>query len=244
LKIARIIFAALVGLVALGYFLLLLLFPTYSHRYRLGIDVDVAGETRSGSSVIEVRWHLFPESLRCLFGCNIGYSRVYGQAVLIDMGPQGALLATLWPANTTSSGQAVPADFLALRAFGSQPLPSTGYSLSPETPDSIREMFRMSNARGKAILSANNMPQFIWLKDANDPASAKPILAKDFPSVFDGNVRLRAASIEITTDPIATGLEQKLPWLKAMREEQLKRGISTVPGKFFLATDPLLGSPS
>src|SRR5205823_3907352 len=147
------------GLVALGYFLLLLLFPTYSHRYRLGIDVDVAGETRSGSSVIEVRWHLWPEALACVFGCGIGYSRVYGQAVLVDMGPQGALLATLWPANTTISDQAVAADFLAIRAFGSQPLPSSGYPLS-------RELFRtMSNVRGKVMLSANNMPQFIWLKD-------------------------------------------------------------------------------
>jgi hypothetical protein len=228
----RMILAILIALVTAGYLSFLLLFPIYTHRYRLSIDIDVAGVTHAGSSVIEVRWQVWPEALACLFGCTFGDSRVYGQAVLVNLGTQGVILAALWPANTTQPGQAVPANFLAIRAFGSDPLPATG-----------RDIFKMSTARGTATLRANNLPQFIWLKDATDPATAKPLLAADFPTELGGNVRLQRASIEITTDPITTGLEAKLPWLTAMRERQLKRGVLSAPGQFSLATDALLGSP-
>ena len=43
------------------YFGYRLLYPTYTYRYRLALEVETPDGIRSGSSVIEVRYETFPD---------------------------------------------------------------------------------------------------------------------------------------------------------------------------------------
>jgi hypothetical protein len=232
-----IIGACLLAIVIGGAVWFYVSFPTYSYRYRLTIDVDVGGETHSGSSVIEVKWQLWPEFAKHLFGGGIGSSRFYGQAVFVDLGPYGGLLAALQPVQIREEIPSVGADFLAIRAFNPGPLPHTGY---PLTRDLLR---RMSHLKERADLTENNLPQLIWLPKIQNPDLARPILAKDFPSTIAAQVRLRSARIETTNDALTTGLERKLPWLVDLqgknREFKLVR-----PYEFELVPYYLLGVTS
>ena len=64
------------------YFGYKLLYPTYTYRYRLSVEVETPDEIRSGSSVIEVRYEMFPE----LLTERDHISRVFGEAVFVDLG--------------------------------------------------------------------------------------------------------------------------------------------------------------
>src|SRR5215470_7395763 len=81
------------------------MYPSHSHRYRLGVSIEVDGQVLSNSSVIEVIWK--PQCF--LPGSGHWWqwaATVQGQAVLLDLGPRGVLLAPL-------SG----AQYRAMRAF-------------------------------------------------------------------------------------------------------------------------------
>jgi len=224
--------AAVVAFIALGIWLG---FPTYKHRYRLTVEVEVDGTIRSGSSVIETRWSLWPPVIAGLFNGGIGEVHVYGQAVFIDLGSRGALLALLWPSSVTSLCGAVGTDFLAIRAFNAEAkLPCSGYALTWGV------LHSMSWQTGKATLTADNLPGFIWLPVVDDEMSARPAAAKDFPALFGGAVRLRSVWIEMTSDPIASGLDKKIPWARGLYERQ-RRGIISRPGQFYVDGRALLG---
>jgi hypothetical protein len=233
MKRALKISAVLVGLVALGIYFS---FPNYKHRYRLTIEAEVDGAVRVSSSVIEVHWRLWPSALAGLFGGGVGDVRVYGQAIFIDLGQYGALLALVWPSNVTPPSDAIGADFLAIRAFNPGPdLRSSGY---PLTWSLLRAM---SWRTGTTTLTSQNLPGFIWLPNINEKDSARPLIAKEFSSVFNGTVQLRTAWVEITTDPVTTGLEDRLPWLRSLADQQRKSGITSYPGQFVLEAQTLLG---
>jgi hypothetical protein len=226
--------AAAVAFIALGIWLG---FPTYKHRYRLTVEVEADGAIRSGSSVIETRWSLWPPVIAGLFNGGIGEVHVYGQAVFIDLGSRGALLALLWPSSVTPLCGAAGTGFLAIRAFNAETkLPCSGYTLTWGV------LHSMSWQTGKATLTADNLPGFIWLPAVDDEMSARPVLAKDIPTVFGDAVRLRGAWVEITTDPIASGLERRLSWAKGLYEGQRRRGITSYPGQFYVDGRALLGA--
>jgi hypothetical protein len=74
------ILAAIVGTISIG---IALKYPTYTHRYRLTVEVDTPDGVRSGSSVIEVLrsdmgWFPFSQGLYDF--------RVHGEAAFVDLG--------------------------------------------------------------------------------------------------------------------------------------------------------------
>src|SRR5882672_287797 len=83
------ILAAIVGAVAVW---IALAYPTYTHHYRLTVEVDTPEGVRSGSSVIEVArsdvsW--FPLS-------QVQYAtRLRGEAVFVDLGANRNVIALL-----------------------------------------------------------------------------------------------------------------------------------------------------
>lgn len=207
-------------------------YPAYTHRYRLTIEVEVGGAIRSGSSVIEVRWQKQPS----IGQAGPWVSRVIGKAILIDLGSRGALLAALRPVEFKRAlWQGT--DFIALRAFNSaaSPKQSRGFPLTDEV------LRTLSNLRGSTTLGPTDLPQFIWLSDLGDPKTAIAVLPEEFSEVIGPNVRLRAATVEMTSAPIASDLEHNLPWLSVLHEQQRTRGTIFRPGQFHLEANYLSG---
>jgi hypothetical protein len=220
---------------AFGALLFGLAFPTYALRDRLTINVEVDGQIRSGSSVIEARWESWPQSLSMLFGGGFGNCRPYGNVPLVDLGSHGVLLAYHGPARQTPLDRAVSTCFLAIRAFSPGPLPFNGYPLARGS------LVKLSFLSGRAQLTANNLPQFVWLPDRNDPGSAMPLLASSFPLIIGPNVKLESAWLETTNEPLSADLVKKLPWLGPLHAQQAKQIQLAPPDRYHLVTFSILG---
>ena len=220
---------------AFGALLFGLAFPTFALRDRLTINVEVDGQIRTGSSVIEARWSMWPQGLSGLFGGGYGNCRPYGNVPLVDLGPHGVLLASHGPTQQTPADRAVSTCFLAIRAFSPGPLPLNGYAFTRWS------LVKLSFLSARTQLTPNNLPQFIWLPDRNDPGSAMPVLASSFPLVIGPNVRLQSAWLETTNEPLSADLVKKLPWLGPLHAEQTKQIQLVPPDRFFLVTFSILG---
>ncbi len=209
-----------------------LIYPSYTHRYRLTLEVESDGQVRTGLGVVEVKWHRQPE-----FGLAPPWrSEVRGQAVLVDLGRHGALLATLvgpWPEDL----RGVAADFLAMRAFaGVAPdLPPLRDARSQGYPLERRTLAALGRLVGRRVpLAAHAMPQLVWIPDPGTPSSARPVPPTDLAGVIAPDVRLRDAWIEITRNRVTTGLFAHLPWLAERYRGEKRHGVEGRHGVFTL----------
>ena len=66
--------------------------PTYVHRFRLGVEIATPEGPRAGSSVIEVRTTNYKSGLPEMRGLR---STVRGEAVFVDLGARGHVIAIL-----------------------------------------------------------------------------------------------------------------------------------------------------
>jgi hypothetical protein len=208
-------------------------FPTYSHRYRLTIAVEVDGQVHTGSSVIEARFHFWPQFVAKLSNGNQYAYDVTGQAVLVDLGTRGALVASL---SSRLDPTAVSAQWLALRALDPQlNMPEGSYVVTRER---LRELYK---ARERVDLAPDNLPQFIWFKDVADPTTARPVKSTDFAAVIGGDAHLAFAQLELSRDPVLVDIDRKIPWYKELERSQKDHVVMYRQDKFQLIYDMFVG---
>jgi hypothetical protein len=187
-------------LIAIPVALCQLNFPSVSYRYRLAVAVQTDGQVHSGSSVIELFFRINPKWLPPGPTYNV---IVTGQAVLIDLGGRGALVAAL-------AGD--PYDRSVLNASF---LPSCALSpvawRSPEGPDTAKNQWAISQMKGPADLGPGCMPAFYWFSSPADLDSVKEVKPADFASVIGDATHLVSAQVEITHDPVLIDIDKKLP---------------------------------
>ncbi len=188
-------------------------FPSYTNRFRLTMAFNIDGQTYSGSSVIEVLW---AGQLNMGQGPYSPYIR--GQAVFIDLGQRGAIVAVLYLSG--GNDRAVGVESLTRRAFSTRQHPIA-------IPEGVPELSRLT---GRRDLAPDNMPGLIWFSNVEDEKSARVVTVGELPSLFGPTARLDAAFIEITTDPIVIDIDQKLPWYRALAYRQKGHSIISEPG--------------
>jgi len=158
-----------------------------SVRYRLTYDVEIDGQIRSGSGVIEVG------------------SRVTGEAVVVDLGGGrylfSLLAGRLVQFNSSASHRTSP-DKLLLLAF------DCGLSWGSE-------LYRCLNRTMPSTeLPFRVLPVLATLDDINDPTSLRLVNPEDLAAHFGPQTSLKRVTIEITNDPITEGrIEALLVWL-------------------------------
>lgn len=181
-----------------------LLYPTYTYRYRLSVEVETPEGLRSGSSVIEVRYEIFPE----LLTERDHISRIFGEAVFVDLG-QGKNLVGLLAAGP--SGEDV--DYPGRIVF-------PAFNLNGNDPDTPRRLPQLRGKRDLDIYHSNPyeaakrfLPTFVTFGDLNDLGTARIAPPDMFEDTFGAGFRLHNVSIEMTNDPMTSGIERKMPWL-------------------------------
>lgn len=199
-------------------------FPTASYRFRLSIMIETNGQVHSSSSVIAVSYRFFPKWAAGMSN-GVQFERtVRGQAVVIDVGERGALVAALTGPPEDTGVQ--PAEFIAARAFLPYTQPGTlGF------PASLENIEAISRAQGAAELQPNNMPAFLWFSDKADPTTATFVKPSNFASVLGDSARLVSAKVEITQDPIVIDIDKELPLYKKLPQP---------PGLILSVTDRLI----
>jgi hypothetical protein len=201
-----IIALAIVGLIALYK----LSYPTYSCRYRMTVSVEVDGQTRSGSSVIE-----FSAIKQMPFLPTVNPIRfdAEGEAVSIDLGGQRSLIALLKSGEFAEDGnfplRVVPAHFRL---------------------NTDRQWASLSTLRGKWELPEKDLPTLATLSDPNNSATLRVVLPDQLEQTFGQNIRWRGVAIEMTTDPVTRGLVDRLPFL--ISQKRMLQQANQNPRKF------------
>ena len=231
------LFVILIAVAAALYLGVTLAFPSYTHRYRLTIEIDTPEGVRSGSSVIEVtredtRWVLIAQG-RFQF-------HVRGEAVFIDLGEGRNVVALL---ATGPYGQNVD-------QMVSLPIEAYGHYKWDEQAWAHR-----AKMRGPIELRPELTPTLVTMTDLSDPKSAQVVYGVDFREIREGGgglrrapyvavdrlaekfgpgVRFKRAILETTDAKVTRIIEQKIPWIAQMKAAGLGSRIDGEPGKFRL----------
>lgn len=196
-------------------------------RYKLGLEVEVDGETQRGFTVVELTYPYVD---------NVASSaRVTGESLALELGPRRLLVALLgrmparsvWQYNRTSWwGEHGPTLDLMARAYGVPP--------QQKRSAWLREVARQRGARD---LPLNSLPDLFTFDDAANPATVREVDAENLAGTFGSGVRLARATIEITTEPVTTGIESKLSWIRATPSDGMLGGRRGALSSNALAND-------
>jgi hypothetical protein len=187
------IMAVTVLLVGAGIGVYNLIYPTFTHRIRVTIDVRVGGQLRSGSGVIEVAWHSQP---------TIGMGEIppwrcsiRGEAIVVDLGVT-ELIAILRNFRDNVRGR-LDLCRMALAAYG----------LGSQ---SVRSLNALSRKQGRVAVPPLAIPTFITFTDRKRPSSVVVLRPQEFPSTLSG-AALAGVWVELTDEPVTTGVITKVP---------------------------------
>jgi hypothetical protein len=189
-------------------------------RYRLTLEADVDGKSKSASGVIEVTYSKQPE-IAGQHELSIGYR---GEAVALDFGARGTLFALLKADTDSRSGP----EWIVLRAFK-----FPGGSLSRSVEEGVKQGQRLS---GKRELSLDSLPMLVRFRDINDPKTVERVDPHNIAERFGPCAKLVRATLEIVPsgfrrfnlidfggggEPLTTGIEKWLVWLPQYYDRML-----------------------
>ncbi|MCP4183593.1 MAG: hypothetical protein GY761_09790 [Hyphomicrobiales bacterium] len=191
---------AVAAFVVLGY---LLLYPTYTWNQKLTLEVETPEGVKSGSSVIEARV-VYQPTLG--FPEGKGMSNHWrGEATIVDLGQKRFLFALL--GHPVNEAQAT---------FKNSILQD------PDARYPVISYSKLVRLRQKAVVPFSHLPLLVTFTDINDPASVKRVDPYDLAAHFGAGVKLKAATLEITGEPVKMGeVEKVLGWLDSFGSNKL-----------------------
>jgi hypothetical protein len=186
------------------------------YRYRLTVEVDTPEGLKSGSSVIQVD----TSKSSGLEGSHID-TRVTGDAVAVDLPGGETLFALLDKAqNVVACGTLPPGRKNAQAA-------AAGHY----DPDEWREEIEDIKARpgtcdlprmGPSPFPNDPMidqwPTLVHFRDIRDPRTLERVNPDNPAATLGPGIRIRRIIVQMTDDPVTTGIEKKLPWLHGYRQ--------------------------
>lgn len=176
------------------------------YRYRLTVEVETPEGLRTGSSVIEVK-----QSLTRAAGSpahSAVQRRARGEAVAVELPGGRALFALL-----RSEGNADWAKDVMQRAA-----PTVRGETFEEKLDNMLLIKgekvlprRWPPVAGGRRFSA--YPSFATFGDMSDPTSVTLVDPDNLSATFGEGVALKRVTVQITNDPVTTGIKERLSWL-------------------------------
>lgn len=195
--------------------------PLPSYRYRLTVDVDTPEGVKTGSSVIAVSTRMAGRDALPTPGA-ISH-QVAGEAVAVDLGSRGTLFALLRSDSNS--------DWASNVLFRLTPAPPS--RRQPGEPFDAQAQFTahyaaMLQRRDRIVLppvfpAAGHLaddparPMLVRFRRLEDPASVERVDPANLAAAFGAGVTLRQITVQLTDDPVTTGLAARLPWLAQQR---------------------------
>ncbi|MFW2448805.1 MAG: hypothetical protein ACN4E6_15900 [Qipengyuania pacifica] len=175
------------------------LFGGNSYRFRMMVQVETPGGVRTGSSVYEVG-----------AGNKVAITRematrdwsVKGEAVAVDL-PGGR---TLFAVRSTGAHFG---DLMGLSMNTLHPnFRGTGYDVVE-----VAKELAQGEYPGPSEVAREDYPLLVTFGDIADPASIVRVEPDALATHFGEGVTLRCITVELTDDPVTTGIEKRLGWL-------------------------------
>ena len=178
------------------------------YRYRLTVEVDTPEGLRTGSSVIEVEQRLVrpgsDPSARAV------RRSIRGEAVAVDL-PDGRVLFALLRSkdNVDWAGYILP--WLAPDRSGRTFEEKLGAPLSLKGEVAVPRRFPR---RAGSILHENEAwPMLVTFGDLADPTSVSEVDPDDMAASFGEGYAINRITVQLTDEPVTTGIEERLGWL-------------------------------
>lgn len=182
-----------------------LLHPVHTYRFRLTVEVDKKGSRHSGSSVIELRTRR-NYFLSMLPEVPDWETSVHGEAVFVDLGADGHLIALLPGTNDTGAIASLPS-----RAVLGDKKALAGPSGVLDTLSTLHPRELRASYGRSYRLTAEQLPPFIRFKDIDDPKSVERVGPEDL------TVTTR---LEVTHEQISRTIVRHLPWLTRFKPDK------------------------
>jgi hypothetical protein len=210
--------AILVVVVAAGYGCLSVIFRSVPVRFRLTMEVMDGDQIRTGSSVIEVEYPIYPDGL--FPGQNTGDRQVTGYAVTVDLGQKGLLFLTFHDGTRSEAQErkrfrCLLTDIACL-PFAAYGTPSRGVdSLFRNQKAALDELLRQNGPREIAF---ENLPELVRFLNISDKATERIVSPFDLSASFGPGVQLNRVALELTTAPITPEPKTWPGWLKSNKQ--------------------------
>jgi len=207
-----IIAAAMLGAIWLAWNVA---YPSGTWRYKITVEVETPEGIKTGLAVREVTFQRMPHPLPHMKSAS---SRLKGEAVVVDLGKRGVLFALI-------NGYKIGVDHAELLPFYIFSFPKNG-------PTSREGLGYYSNLKaGPKELEPQYYPVLVRFRDMNDPKTVESLLEMEkcpghhgageplcvqkdrFEEAFGEGVKVKAVTIEMTDEPITTGIVKWLHWL-------------------------------
>jgi hypothetical protein len=184
------------------------------YRYRLPGEVETPEGLKTGSSVIEVKQRLVRAGSS---PANMAVERrVRGEAVAVDLPGGRALFALLRSDNNVDWASYVM------------------QTLAPhsESETFAQQLDNMLLLEGEIVLprtfppvghleERSAYPMLVTFGDLDDPTSVEEVDPDDLAATFGEDVSLKRITVQVTDDPVTSGIERRLGWLGNIREMNL-----------------------
>ena len=170
-------------------------------RQKITLTVTTPDGEKTGSAVHAVAW-----SPNRIFRDGAAYHlALQGEAVAVEIAPGKVLFALLSGPSGSSSEYA---GLMALYRFGVTPLGGHNFPWA----DADFAGVRAARRKGPADLPTELIPMLVTFRDIADPKSVERVDPNNLAAAFGPGVTLKRATLEITDQPITTGIEKRLPW--------------------------------
>jgi hypothetical protein len=170
---------------------------------------------KTGPSVIEFRQTRVRDGSN---PANFGLDwRVSGEAVTVDL-PGGQTLFALLRSDGSVDWASYVFVYLALDQFAENAADISSKVLEVE---GVRTLPRMWSPVAH-LDERSAYPMFVTFGDLADPTSVARADPDDLAATFGEGVALRRITVELTDDPVSSGIEERLGWLGEFLEPSLK----------------------
>lgn len=181
------------------------------YRYKLSLAVDTPQGVKRGFSVVEV--DVFDIVSPFAKGTA---SKARGEAVFVDLGAgERPLIAIMSLHKQKSEGlewaEGKPLSEQLLARFGAAPARQS---------DMFEQIDRLLRFRRPIDLLIEDLPDLVTFSNINDPMSILSVDPYNLSLSLGPGIRWYAKTLEITDEPVTTGIEKRLPWLAALPSGQ------------------------
>jgi hypothetical protein len=187
-------------------------FPSASLNYKLSVDIEDNGVLHHGEGVIGVDFQsngfaLIDNTPHWSIGAR-------GEAFSIDLGERGALFALL-SSDPTRASPSRPREHTSAAAGRSAMWAYCGDSFGdlPPNQSGKRRLDEFKRDRAVVEIALDSLPMLVRFRDLNDPTSVVRVDPDHLDASFGAGVTLVRATVQITDEPVTTGLEKTLGWL-------------------------------
>ena len=174
--------------------------PSSTYRFRMIVEVETPEGIKSGSGVLEAQG-LRTNNLDT--GGQGSRTKLEGEAVAVDIAPGKTLFALLRMAGGSSSDDNL--SIMSMKAMDP--------AYKNDRKVSAQRIASGDGITSPAEVRAADYPLLVTFADPADPTSVQRVDPANLAASFGPGVTLKRITVEVTKDPVTTGIEKRLGWL-------------------------------